>query len=139
MSKHGVALSKRRKVSVPNRNVSSKVSKVSSICGYLLAFCCYSIWVSSSFVTADKHTYGSINESNGLCVLLSPSFTFTRSVHLFPCILLFFIDISIPIPFTLTKKKKKHKHISSIHSRSDIETSNCRTNHTRANQLHHHL
>lgn len=68
MSKHDGTLTRRWKVSVPNRNVSSKVSKVSSICGYLLAFCCFSIWISSPFVTADKHTYGSINETNGLCV-----------------------------------------------------------------------
>lgn len=131
MSKHGVTLSKRRKVSVPNRNVSSKVSKVSSICGYLLAFCCYSIWISSSFVTADKHTYGSINESNGLCAFFSP---FIHSVRFYFLGFCFPFDISFN-----TFKEEKKKHISSIHSRSDIETSNCRTNHTRVNQLHHHL
>lgn len=121
MSKHDGTLTRRWKVSVPNRNVSSKVSKVSSICGYLLAFCCFSIWISSPFVTADKHTYGSINETNGLCVCGS--------------------YLSSPFDGNFSSISHSVKiHIFSIHSRrSDIESANIRTYHTRAHKLHHNL
>lgn len=40
-------------------NISSNVSKLWRICGCVLAVV-YSVWILSSFVTADKHTYGGI-------------------------------------------------------------------------------
>lgn len=92
MSKQNEVLSERRcKVSIAsNRNVPLKVSKLFSICGFMLAFGCYSIWNSSSLVAADKHTHGSI-EPNGL-YLVSTSFCF---FFCFVLMLFFFVPFFI--------------------------------------------
>lgn len=53
-----------------NMGISSKVSKLCYICGYFLILC-YSTWITSSFVAADKHSYGSTDFRGSFSFFLS--------------------------------------------------------------------